>query len=541
MGYDETDWRVGETRQHTTANEDTSVAAHVPGLTVLAHSDAGRVGELVALPALGLGHPIRLSRLEPVFRHPYSGPDAQGMPLAERGISRQPIRLLGSGVPGEVVVDVRDTRTPVVIDGETEEDRRTLAAAEVDRGVVLLLGRQVALLLHRMRLPPIEVAPRYGMVGESDAIAVLRQEVARLAPLKVPVLLRGESGTGKELVARALHEGGRHAGRPYVAVNMATLSPSLAAAELFGAARGAFTGANRNKVGLFQSAQGGTLFLDEIGETPVEVQAMLLRTLESQTVMSVGSTEEQSIDVRVIAATDARLEEAMASGRFRAPLYHRLAGYAIQLPPLCQRREDIGRLLRFFLDQEHASLGPDASETDIPYQPSAEIVARLARHDWPGNVRELRNVARRLVISGSAPTSQLLAQIEELPATSKEQTVPAAAQVKPSATPKPPQSPTPRRRRRNPADVSEDELLTALEANGYRMRDTAEALDLSRIGLYRRLEASPNVRKAADLERREIDEALETAAGDVEAAAQGLRVSVQGLKRRITALGPARS
>lgn len=536
----ETDWRHGETRQNTVGNDDRSATAtRVPALTVLAHPDPRRVGERHDLKVLALGHSIRLSRLEPVFRQPERQAEEDLLPLAERTISRQPIRLLGDARTGEVVVDVLDTRTAVVVDGRAVEERRTLTSEEVERGVVLLLGRKVALLLHLMVVPPLERAPHCGLVGESDAILSLRQEVARLAPLNVPVLLRGESGTGKELVARGLHEEGSRSNRPFVAVNMATLSPSLAAAELFGAARGAFTGADRKKIGLFQSAQGGTLFLDEIGETPVEVQAMLLRALESQTILPVGSVEPQSIDVRVIAATDARLEEAMAAGRFRVPLYHRLAGYALQLPPLRQRRDDIGRLLRFFLDQELQSLGVEAPDSGAPPMPSAEVVARLVRHDWPGNVRELRNVARRLAISGHAPAPQVLAQIEDLLTTPTDRPIPAEppSVAKESVVKK---TPTPRRRRRNPEDVTEEELLAALEANEYRMRDTAEALDLSRIGLYRRLEASPNVRKAADLGREEIDAALEAASADVESAAQALRVSVQGLKRRITALGQSR-
>ncbi|MEM7586508.1 MAG: sigma-54 dependent transcriptional regulator [Acidobacteriota bacterium] len=540
MASDATDWRTTETRQHTTAGDSqTSGPAHVPALTLLAHPDPDRVGERLALTALSFGRAIQLSRLEPAFSRPQDSAQHEPLPLAERSISRQPIGLSGTGLAGEVQVDAQATRTEVLVEGEVVAGRRVLSAAEVERGVVLQLGRRVAALLHPMLLPPPEPAPQYGLVGDSDAMVGLRHEIAGLAPLNVPVLLRGESGTGKELVARALHDGGSRSQGPYLAVNMATLSPSLAAAELFGAARGAFTGADRKKIGWFQGAHGGTLFLDEIGEMPVEVQAMLLRALENHEIMPVGSVASQKVDVRVIAATDARLEAAIAEGRFRAPLYHRLSGYTLQLPPLRQRREDIGRLLNHFFEQELAQLGAGEQGDDDPIVPPARVIARLARHDWPGNVRELRNVARRLALSHRLPTRQLLTQLEEVltPTTpSLELHPPATAQAVAKLTP-PPRRPNARRRRRKPADVSEDELLAALEAHSYRMRETAEALDLSRIGLYRRLDTSPNVRKAADLGRREIDDALEAADGDVEAAALTLRVSLQGLKRRITALG----
>ncbi|MEM9598892.1 MAG: sigma 54-interacting transcriptional regulator, partial [Acidobacteriota bacterium] len=326
------DWRHDDTRQGTTVNDgESSAAVPVPGLTILAHPDPRRIGERLPLPALALGRSVALSRLEPAFRR-RGGEDAEpALPLADRALSRRPFRLLGE-TSGAVTVDVRDTSTAVVVNGAPVEGQRPLDPEEIQQGTVIALGRRVVLLLHPMLMPAAADAPGCGLVGDSDAMAGLRHEILRLAPLKVPVLLRGESGTGKELAARALHDQSRRRDRPFVAVNMATLTPTLAAAELFGAERGAFTGADRKKTGLFQAARHGTLFLDEIGETPVEVQAMLLRALESEEILPVGGVEPHRIDVRVIAATDARLEEAMEGGRFRAPLYHRLAGYTLRLP-----------------------------------------------------------------------------------------------------------------------------------------------------------------------------------------------------------------
>ena len=513
MAHDETHWEDGETRLTTTSGGGAAKAsAVVPALTIAAHPDARRIGERIALPVLALGRPVRLARLEPDFRPPRGA--AEGRPLAERSVSRQPIRLQGGDAPGGVRIDVRETRTPVTADGEAVETRRELAAAEIERGVVLKLGRHVVLVLHRLSLPIPENVPRFGLVGESDGVIRLCRELERLGPLDVPLLLRGESGTGKELAARALHDGGKRSGGPFVAVNMATLSPSLAAAELFGAERGAFTGADRKKAGLFQSAEGGTLFLDEIGETPMEVQAMLLRALESGEVLPVGSVEARPVDVRVIAATDARLEEAIAEGRFRAPLYHRLAGYAVELPALRARRDDIGRLLRHFLDQEPS-----------PW-PSAKIVARLVRHDWPGNVRELQNVARRLAIGHGDDEEHLLRGVEEL-----------LVRAAPRPASHPPTTTAPPRKRRRASDLRDDEVIAALRAHRWSVRDAAEALGISRAALYKRIEKSPEARKASELTLEEITACLERCGGDLDAMVDGLRVSKPALRRRMRQLG----
>ncbi|WP_267898709.1 sigma-54 factor interaction domain-containing protein [Sorangium cellulosum] len=213
------------------------------------------------------------------------------------------------------------------------------------------------LLVHRA--PAVLSAPRHGLVGEGSALEDVLMSAARVADLQVPVLLRlrGETGVGKERVAQAIHQASPRAGRPCLAVNMAVLAPNTAASELFGHARGSFTGAHQRHVGLFERAHGGTLFLDEIGDMSMEVQAMLLRALETGTILPLGDSEQRAVDVRVIAATDVDLEQAVAQGRFRAPLLHRLQGYIITIPPLRQSREDIPRLLLHFLREELAQIG----------------------------------------------------------------------------------------------------------------------------------------------------------------------------------------
>ena len=253
-------------------------------------------------------------------------------------------------------------------------------------------------------------------MGESEGLVELRREIRRVADLEIPVLLRGETGTGKELMARAIHRAGRRREKPYLSVNLGAIPPTLAASELFGAAKGAFTGAVRPHSGYFPRAHDGTLFLDEIGEAPPEVQVMLLRVLENGEIQHLGVQETQTVDVRMIAATDLDLETATDEGSFRAPLLHRLAGYEIVVPPLRERRDDFGRLLLDFLREELEAVGEaQRLERERSEWLPVSIVARLARHDWPGNVRQLKNAARQIVIgSRGSDTVRIGPQLERL-------------------------------------------------------------------------------------------------------------------------------
>jgi len=497
-----------------------SLRPRVPGLVILCHPEWRRVGEEAALVKLGSGQTVGLSRREPEFAAP--GPEATFRPLDDTFLSRSPFLLSPGAELGSVILSRSESPTRMTTTGGEEIGAgRTFSAAEIERGVVLVLGRRIALLLHPVDPVPVAV-PGFGLVGESAATLRLRQEIRSAAGLDVPVLLRGETGTGKELVARALHEAGKRRKGPYVAVNMAALPPSLAAAELFGAARGAYTGADRTKIGFFQSAQGGTLFLDEVGDMPSEVQALLLRALESREIQPVGSVETVPIDVRIVAATDAALEAAIADGRFRAPLLHRLAGFEIRLPALRERRDDIARLFVHFLREESKALDIESSEQ--PWPP-AELIARLVENDWPGNVRQLRNVTRRLLIAwrdglGEKEIGRLLDGLLTEPAPHlPDPALPSFFQP----------------RYRKPSEVSEAEMLEALEAHRWQLKTAAGALGISRGALYRLIESS-KVRKAADLEPPEIETALARHGGDADAAARDLKVSPQGLKRRITAL-----
>src|SRR6476660_394499 len=241
----------------------------LPGLSILYHPDLSRVGERAILSRLGPGEEEPLSRSAPLFS---ATGGSGGSGLDDPHLSRTPFWLAPGPVPGSLRLELRGSRTAVEVNGEILSGCREISPGQLEAGVVLLLGGQVVLLLHLLD-PLAARAPSYGLVGESPSLVRVRQEIGKVADLPVPVLVLGETGTGKELVARALHEAGRRTAGPYVAVNLAAVPATMAAAELFGAVRGAFTGAERTRSGYFARAHGGTLFLDEVGEMPLEVQA----------------------------------------------------------------------------------------------------------------------------------------------------------------------------------------------------------------------------------------------------------------------------
>jgi two-component system nitrogen regulation response regulator GlnG len=507
----------------------------VPALTVLAHPDPRRVGERVLLPALSSGRAVPLSRLSPLFAQP-GGETAR--PLADPHLSRRPFHLAPGDRPGSIRVAAETSGCRVDLLGARSADEPS--AAEIERGVVVLLADRVALLLHLLPVLPRE-PERFGLIGDSAALVFLCREIRRVSAAATPVLLRGETGTGKELVARALHAAGPRRDRPYLALNLGAIPPALAAAELFGAARGAFTGAERRRAGHFERADGGTLFLDEVGEAPPEVQVLLLRALESGEIQPVGSEAPLSVDVRIVAATDTDLEAAVAHGRFRAPLLHRLRGFEIRLPPLRERRDDVGRLLVSFLRRELAALGREGLLGDPgphgrPWLP-AGLVARLANHDWPGNVRELRNVARHVAVGcRDAEQAELPAVVEQ--ALRAPAGVPTLGAERPPAEPAGSERPPKVRAEYRPiSEIAEDELLAALRASRWSLAGAAGRLRVSRTSLYALVERHGGIRKAGDLGREEIAAALERAGGELDAAADALGVSPHGLKIRRTELG----
>ena len=239
------------------------------------------------------------------------------------------------------------------------------------------------------------------IVGRSAELRRVLSGVEIVAPTSATVLILGETGTGKELVARAIHDRSTRRDRPLVKVNCSALSAGLVESELFGHVKGAFTGAVAARSGRFELANGGTIFLDEIGEPPPETQAKLLRVLQEQEFEPVGSSQARRVDVRVIAATNRNLQQAVAEGRFRADLFFRVNVFPIRLPSLRERREDISLLVHFFVDRFAREMGRRIDAV------SAETLDRLTRYDWPGNVRELQNVIERAMVLAKGPVLEL--------------------------------------------------------------------------------------------------------------------------------------
>ncbi|MEI7781623.1 MAG: sigma-54 dependent transcriptional regulator, partial [Planctomycetota bacterium] len=238
------------------------------------------------------------------------------------------------------------------------------------------------------------------LVGGSTALDRVKRLVARIAASESNVLIRGETGTGKELVARAIHEGSQRAAGPLVAVNCGALPEHLVESELFGHRKGAFTGAEEHRAGLFEVADGGTLFLDEIGELPKALQPRLLRALESGEIRRVGDSHPITVDVRVVCATHRSLEEMVAAGTFREDLLFRINTFEVAIPPLRERLEDLPALVQHFVRQSRPHVPPEAAVAD------AEVFGVLAAHQWPGNIRELANVIEHaLVLCDELPLS----------------------------------------------------------------------------------------------------------------------------------------
>jgi len=231
-----------------------------------------------------------------------------------------------------------------------------------------------------------------GFVGQSQTVREIMEAVGRVQTVQTTVLITGESGTGKELVARAVHFGSPRSNKPFVPLNCAAIPGELVEATLFGNTKGAFTGADKDRAGYFKLANGGTLFLDEIGEMPADHQAKMLRVLDDGMITPVGGTQPEKVNVRVLAATNADVQEKMASGSFRQDLYFRLARFTVTVPPLRERREDIPLLARHFVQLFADEMGlpvPVVSETAL---------SEMSSYDFPGNVRELKNVVERAMI-----------------------------------------------------------------------------------------------------------------------------------------------
>ena len=313
---------------------------------------------------------------------------------------------------------------------------------------------------------------RHQIIGQSKAMQEVYWNIERVAPSAATVLLLGESGTGKELVARAVHDASPRKDKPFIKVNCAALPENLLESELFGHEKGAFTGAVVARVGRFEQADGGTIFLDEIGELPLVLQAKLLRVLQEQQFERLGASRTQSVDVRIIAATNINLEQAVAHGLFRNDLYYRLNVVPLHLPPLRKRRDDIPLLLDHFLRASN-------KRNEKALRMSREFLDFLTDYDWPGNVRELQNLVERLVILAA---SEVL-RVEELP---DYMVKPEIGDIPPALRPalsppmgaSPPAVPPPQARK-SLRDLEREQVESALIRNGWVQSRAARELGLT--------------------------------------------------------------
>ncbi len=363
--------------------------------------------------------------IQHAFRRAFRG---QSLDVTTAGTAAEAVAAATAARPDVIVLDVHlpdatgletyrrlrqlDARVPVIL--ITGHGTTDLAIEAMKEGAFDFLLKPLELadvrdLIDRavrssrmMRVPaamPEEPASPQGdrLVGRCPAMQDVYKGVGRMAATDETVLILGESGTGKELVARALYQHSRRADRPFVAVNCGAIPDNLIESELFGHEKGAFTSADRKRIGKFEQAAGGTLFLDEVGDLPPQAQVKMLRVLQERTFERVGGNETVAADVRVIAATNVDLEKAVADGRFRKDLYFRLNVFTLSLPSLRDRGDDLPLLVDHYLSRYAAELGSPAREA------SPDVLAALRAYPWPGNVRELQSVLKQAVLHAGGP------------------------------------------------------------------------------------------------------------------------------------------
>jgi two-component system nitrogen regulation response regulator GlnG len=500
----------------------TTLPKQVMTFRVAWHPDIDRVGEVVLLSAIDRGA-VGVTREEPAFGRPGRG--RRGIETSYLSRDRPAFSVQGAG-RGAVQILPGTAETRVKVDDQVLSQPRHLPREALERGVVIVVAQRIVLVL-RLGAGASARGDDLGLAGVSEAVEGLRQQIRQVAPLAKDVLVRGETGSGKELVARAVHEASPRASRPFHAINMGRLVPATAASELFGHERGAFTGATDRHPGAFGLAEGGSLFLDEIGETPPEIQTMLLRALEAREIHPVGARQPRKVDVRLVLATDADLEGQVGAGRFDGALLSRLGHYTIKVPPMRDRREDIGLLLTRFLTEDFAREGLE-TPTLGEWLPG-NIAAKAILAPWAaGNVRELKRFATDLFVRFRAVDRVTFdATIEQALAAS----LPAPA----AAAPPPYLLPTARPRS---GRIDPDLVARVYDETGRSPGKAAKALGMSPKTVYRVLRENPGIGSvAADIPAHELLRVYSEVDGDLGKMAERFKTTARALRQRLSVDG----
>jgi two-component system nitrogen regulation response regulator GlnG len=325
-------------------------------------------------------------------------PDQSGLDVLKQ------LRHIDARIPVVLVTVVRSAESAIeaMRHGAYDYLLKPLDLQKLDRVIsealkVAQVMRERVALSQNARTQPDDDQPSKAIIGSCLAMQEVYKAIGRVADQTFPVLITGESGTGKELVARAIYQHGPRARAPFLALNCAAIPDTLLESELFGHEKGAFTGADRRRIGKFEQCNGGTLFLDEIGDMPLAAQAKLLRVLQEQAFERLGGNETIRTDARLIAATHRDLKHWSDEGKFRPDLYYRLGVFSIHLPPLRERGEDLALLVQFYLRQISRELGREAREV------APETLERLRGYAWPGNVRELQSFLKQAILRSHGP------------------------------------------------------------------------------------------------------------------------------------------
>ena len=496
-------------------------------LSIIFHPQTSRAGEFAVLDQCRRSRVLGRGSLD------FGRDSGQGgVPLQERHVSRRALEI--EFKEERLVLRRPAGSSRCRVGGYELDDEVYLDQQALCRGVPLLLSHCVVLWLAYMEEPVQEEAlPDFGLIGSGRYMQGLRRQLLQAARSDLDVLLLGATGTGKEVVANAIHAAGQRAAQPLVVVNVAAIPESLAPAALFGAARGAFTGADRARRGYFQQAAGGTLFLDEIGDAPAEIQPQLLRALQQREIQGVGATVEK-VDLRVISATDADID-GPGSG-FKSALRHRLGAAEILLKPLREHREDIGELLNHFLAlafsrEGRAELLPGSASSARSLAAWAGLYYACLSYHWTGNVRQLINFCSQIAVASRTglviPPAVLLAFSSAGRDDGEAMTDygQAADEVREPASVA--------QRLRRILDVTEEEFARAMRDNSHEVKTVAQSLGVSRQAVYRKIASSERYRLASEIPESELEQAFLSCKGDTLAVARLLEVSPSGLRARL--------